>query len=127
MDPAEARDLLHQEQERLQSLATEERGVSEESEDESLGEYSAGTQHQADIGTETFDRERDLSILEQVEAELADVQHALGRLDDGTYGRCEVCGRPIGDERLQALPAARYCVDHQAEVEASTRSLRPGS
>ena len=45
------------------------------------------------------------------------VNAALARLDDGTYGLCEVCGEPIADERLATVPAARFCVDHQADVE----------
>lgn len=80
-------------------------------------EGSAADQHQADLGTDTFNRERDLSILETVEAELADIERALSRLDDGTYGICEVCGSGIADERLEVLPAARYCVDHQLQAE----------
>lgn len=50
--------------------------------------------------------------LAQAEADLADVDAALGRLDDGTYGRCEVCGGPIDDARLSALPATRACAEH---------------
>jgi RNA polymerase-binding transcription factor DksA len=49
------------------------------------------------------------SILEQVEVELADVEHALKRLDDGTYGVCEACGEPISASRLESSPAARLC------------------
>lgn len=74
-------------------------------------------QHQADMGTETFERERDLSILEQVEAELGDVEHALRRLDQGTYGTCDACGGPIGDERLEALPATRFCLVDREKAE----------
>ncbi|MBA2281505.1 MAG: TraR/DksA C4-type zinc finger protein [Acidimicrobiia bacterium] len=51
----------------------------------------------------------DASDLEEVEAELADVERALQRLDDGTYGVCEACGEPIDDERLAAHPATRAC------------------
>jgi RNA polymerase-binding transcription factor DksA len=93
---------------------------------ENLGELSHLAVHQADLGTETFNRERDLSILENLEAELVDVEHALARLDEGTYGLCEACGRPIGDARLEALPAARFCMDDQAlaEREARTSSER---
>jgi len=93
----------------------------EQSESESVGELSSYDQHQADMGTETFEREKDLSILEQVEAELADVEHAMRRLDDGTYGTCEVCGSAIPDERLEALPAARLCLEHQAQAEREVR------
>ena len=50
--------------------------------------------------------------LDRVEGELGDVEHALTRLDAGTYGTCEVCGAAIGDEVLRAAPAARCCADH---------------
>jgi DnaK suppressor protein len=93
-----------------------------ESEEDSLSELSSLDQHQADVGTETFNRERDLSILENVEAELADIEHALRRIDEGTYGTCEACGKPIGDARLEAMPAARFCVDDQGKAEAEARA-----
>ena len=51
--------------------------------------------------------------LDQVRSDLDDVDAALRRLEEGTYGRCEACGGPIGEERLEALPAARYCLRHQ--------------
>ena len=123
MEPDVARRRLDEENARLTDIRDRftEEGLTEESEGESLGELSAIDQHQADVGTETFNRERDLSILEQVEAELADVAHALRRLDDGTYGTCEVCGREIPEERLEALPATRLCLEHQAEAEREVR------
>ncbi|HMC52115.1 MAG TPA: TraR/DksA C4-type zinc finger protein, partial [Acidimicrobiales bacterium] len=108
MDADGSRGQLEEERARLQELRTtfEKEGLHRESEDESLGELSHLVQHQADVGTETFNRERDMSILERVEAELGEVEHALHRLDDGTYGKCEACGKAIDDDRLQALPAA---------------------
>ena len=86
MDADEARRRLEAERARLNEVKSDfdDEHLSEESEDESLSELSSVDQHQADVGTETFEREKDLSILEQVEAELADVAHALERLDDGT-------------------------------------------
>jgi RNA polymerase-binding transcription factor DksA len=122
MDADGARARLEDERVRLEEVRESLDGLGEESERESLSELSGADQHQADIGTETFDREKDLSILEQVEAELADVAHALERLDDGTYGVCEACGKPIGDERLEALPAARFCVNDQALAEREVRT-----
>ena len=118
------RGRLEEERARLQGLRTafEQEGLNQESEDESLGELSHMVQHQADVGTETFNRERDLSILERVEAELSEVEHALTRLDDGSYGKCEACGQPIDDDRLQALPAARFCLRDQAVAEREARS-----
>src|SRR5215210_6260674 len=96
--------------------------LSDQTEQDSLSELSSVDQHQADMGTETFEREKDLSILEGIEAELADVEHALHRLDEGTYGTCEACGRPIDDERLEALPATRLCRDDQERAE-----VQPGA
>jgi RNA polymerase-binding transcription factor DksA len=119
IDQDEARTLLLEEQERLQqirnSLAQEP--VDGNSERDTLGEISFADQHPADVASETFEREKDVSILENVDEQLRDVQGALKRLDDGTYGRCEICGKDIGDERLRARPEARYCVDDQGRVE----------
>jgi RNA polymerase-binding transcription factor DksA len=55
----------------------------------------------------------DTVSVEQVEAELADVEAALRRLDEGTYGTCEVCGEQIDESRLTAHPATRFCAAHQ--------------
>lgn len=123
MDTDLARQRLADERARLDGVKAtfDQEGLTEQSEMDSVGELSSYDQHQADMGTETFEREKDLSILEQVEAELADIEHALHRLDDGTYGTCEVCGKPIPDERLEAMPAARLCLEHQAEAEREVR------
>ncbi len=123
MDSDAARPRLTEELVRLQSLRDDfiAQGLTTESEEDSLSELSSVDQHQADVGTETFDRERDLSILERVEAELVDVEHALRRLDEGTYGLCEACGQPISDDRLEAQPAARFCVEDQAKAEREAR------
>ena len=58
------------------------------------------------------ERAPDLTILTEVERELAEVERALGRLDAGTYGTCEVCGGAIDDERLAAHPATPRCAEH---------------
>ena len=124
MDSDEARRRLEEERARLEGVRETfaDEHLSDESESENVSELSSIDQHQADLGTETFEREKDISILEQIEAELADVEHALHRLDDGTYGTCEVDGKPISEARLEALPAARFCLEHQAEAE---REVRP--
>ena len=123
MDTDRARQLLADERERLTGVRStfDDEGLTEQCENDSVGELSSYDQHQADMGTETFEREKDLSILEQVEAELADVEHALRRLDEGTYGTCEVCGKAIPEERLEALPATRLCLEHQAQAEREVR------
>src|SRR3954466_2303840 len=102
MDADEARRRLEAERDRLHQVKSDfdAENLTEESEDETRSELSSVDQHQADVGTETFEREKDLSILEQIEAELADVEHALKRLDEGTYGTCEIDGKPIPEDRL---------------------------
>ncbi|HEX6208331.1 MAG TPA: TraR/DksA C4-type zinc finger protein [Actinomycetota bacterium] len=85
----------------------------------SLSTPSAVEDHPADVATETFERAKDLSIVEQLEDRLADVDRALERIEDGSYGVCEACGKPIVRERLAAIPAARFCVEDQARLEAS--------
>ncbi len=126
MDMDEARRRLEAERDRLQGVRSgfDDEHLTEESEDESLSELSDIDQHQADVGTETFEREKDLSILEQVDAELADVERALQRIDDGTYGTCEVDGKPISEERLEALPATRFCLEHQTAIERDSQRAR---
>ncbi len=120
MDDAHARDLLAAERDRLEQIhagvADEERAL-EDADAQDAGEAADG-QHPADIGTELFERERDLGQLEQVERELREIEDALRRLDDGTYGVCEACGRPIPDERLEALPTARFDAEHEPRAGA---------
>jgi DnaK suppressor protein len=70
----------------------------------------------ADAGTFTFERERDLSIENNVRDLLAKIERALERIDEGTYGLCSRCGRPIEKARLKALPYVDLCIkDAQAQ------------
>jgi RNA polymerase-binding transcription factor DksA len=62
---------------------------------------------------EASERPPDLTILAKVESELADVERALARLDEGTYGTCQACGAVIDDERLAAEPGTAFCHEHQ--------------
>lgn len=119
MDPTEARTLLLEEQARLQTIRSSlsQDPVDGAGQREALEELSLADQHPADAATETFEREKDRSILDNIEAQLRDVEDALRRIDDGTYGTCERCGRDIGEERLRARPEARFCVEDQAAVE----------
>jgi DnaK suppressor protein len=62
-------------------------------------------------GTVTVDRERDLALSAQAMAAVEEIDHTLVKMDNGTYGICENCGRPIVKARLEALPYARLCID----------------
>jgi DnaK suppressor protein len=65
---------------------------------------------QADAGAKTFEREHDLALTHNARELLAQAEHALARIEDGTYGTCESCGEAIGKARLQAFPRAVLCV-----------------
>ena len=65
---------------------------------------------QADAGSKTFEREHEMSVANNSRDLLVQVEHALGRIADGTYGTCERCGGDIGADRLEAMPAARLCI-----------------
>jgi RNA polymerase-binding transcription factor len=70
----------------------------------------------ADSGTATFERERDLSLVNNLRDLMERIDKALATIDEGTYGLCDRCGRPIEKLRLKALPYANLCIkDKQAE------------
>jgi YteA family regulatory protein len=118
MDGDQIRQRLEHERARLQRLlqaVNQEEG--DESETESVSELSSYDQHPADLGSETFERTKDLSIRATVEAELEDVERAFRRLEGGTYGICDACGEPIEEARLEAIPTARFCLADQARAE----------
>jgi RNA polymerase-binding transcription factor DksA len=124
MNKTAAKNLLSRERTRLERLRE---GVYDELGDPSedmgaMAEASGTDQHPADVGSERFEREKDLSIIANIDAELSEVQAALRRLEQGAYGRCELCGRPIGEARLKVRPATRFCVKDQATVERQARS-----
>ncbi len=125
MDKATARTLLEQERTRLQGIRDNLQREQEDATSDTGGELSSFDQHLGDSGTETFEMEKNVSLLEQVEEELVEIEAAFGRLERGQYGRCQACGRPIGDERLEAMPATRFCVEDQAKAERE--SGFPGS
>ena len=125
MDLEHARERIQEEQARVNGLIGEMRGElgqSDEAADAELADYD---QHPADSASETFEREKDFSILEELEAELAELEAALRRIDEGTYGVDEVTGKPIDPERLEVQPAARTNVSTprpQSDYDARSRS-----
>ena len=73
--------------------------------------------HLGDVATATFDREMASSLEENSTRVLGEIDTALGRIDEGTYGTCERCGKPIDVERLEALPWATLCIDDKRKQE----------
>jgi RNA polymerase-binding transcription factor DksA len=80
-------------------------------------ETSAFGMHQADAGSDAYDRDFALSMLSKEQGSLYEIDEALKRIEDGSYGVCEICEKPIKHDRLEALPFTRYTVDCQAELE----------
>jgi DnaK suppressor protein len=115
-DTERDRALLDEERSRLIGLKEKLTAATEDVEREPTGDPSAGG-HIADAGSEMFERSRDLSIVHDLDAQLADIEHAKARLDNGSYGTCEACGRPIGAARLAARPATRFCIEDQQGAE----------
>lgn len=87
-------------------------------------EASAFGMHQADAGSDAYDRDFALSLLSQEQDSLYEIDEALKRLETGTYGTCEMSGKPIPQPRLEALPFTRYTVECQAELEKRNRFTR---
>ncbi len=73
--------------------------------------------HIADDATETFEQSKEVSLQRNEAVLLEQVDHALQKFEQGTYGICEACGAPIDRARLKALPYALYCLDCQARIE----------
>ena len=80
-------------------------------------ELSGYSMHMADAGTDNFDREFALSLVSNEQEALYEIEEAVKRLDQSTFGLCEVCEKPIRKERLEAVPFARLCVRCQSQVE----------
>jgi DnaK suppressor protein len=80
---------------------------------EETGELMSGSQddHMADTATETYERELDEGLEEDAREQLRQVEQTLGRISSGAYGRCEVCGKEIPAERLEAVPWTTLCID----------------
>ncbi len=94
----------------LEKALEEKKKASKRAMGEILDELSMYDQHPADVASELYEREKDAGIAESIELELARVNDALRRCDEGSYGRCRSCGEPIDAKRLEVLPEADLCV-----------------
>jgi RNA polymerase-binding transcription factor DksA len=88
------------------------------------GDLSSYGQHQADSGTDTFDRDFALSLVSSEQEALGEIEAAIKRIKDGTYGICEVTQEPIAKDRLLAVPFTRYSASAQKELERNRHRSR---
>lgn len=94
---------------------------------ESMGELSSYDNHPADEGTDLYEREKDIALEEHYKLELGNINQALETMENGTYGKCQVCGKEIPIERLEALPNTIFCKEHSPDqITDHTRPLEEG-
>jgi RNA polymerase-binding transcription factor DksA len=110
---------LRERAQEIEALRKSLRGEDAEQRDAELADYD---QHPADQGTETLEQELDETRLAVLESEAKDVATAQQRLEDGTYGKCIVDGEDIPTERLEAIPEALRCIEHQKQYDAELRA-----
>jgi RNA polymerase-binding transcription factor DksA len=87
-------------------------------------EASAFGMHQADAGSDAYDRDFALSLLSQEQDALYEIDQALKRIELGTYGVCEMSNKPIPHARLEAIPFARFTVECQSQLEKQSKQSR---
>ncbi|MFS0784558.1 TraR/DksA C4-type zinc finger protein [Bacillus sp. 1P06AnD] len=87
---------------------------------DSVGDISTYDNHPADNATELFEREKDIALNEHTETEIEKIDKALQAMDDGTYGKCSICGASISYDRLEILPYTLTCKEHSLSQEVST-------
>jgi DnaK suppressor protein len=95
---------------------------------EAVEQQPAFSTHMADAGTDTFDRDFALGMLSSEQDALYEIDEALNRIRDGTYGKCELTGKPIEAERLEAIPWTRFsaAAEKQLEREGAVKKTRLG-
>ena len=104
------RERLEQQRGDIMSLYQNDVRAGQESTDE-------GTEDIVDRANNSYNRELMFSLSDNERQRLLDIDKALGRIDDGSYGRCSNCGTEISDKRLDAVPWTRYCIDCQELAE----------
>jgi len=117
---------LRDEKDRLRGLMgrLEQTGLGSEMR-ESLSELSTYDNHPADIGDELFERSKDLALRDNAHITLENVENALERIKDGTFGKCGTCGKEIDEARLEALPWANECMHCKKQTETIDPTPRP--
>lgn len=99
----------------LQQLKAEEKSADDQREGSPFGKREEGA-------TEAFELEKRMALERRLTDALAEVEHALKKYEGGTYGICDLCGRPIGSARLEALPQANLCLECKARQAKNARS-----
>lgn len=105
----------------LEGLEMHSKETLKRSSKDDAGDLSSYSQHMADAGTDNFDRDFALGVLSSEQDALFEIEEAIQRMREGTYGICEMTGAPITKERLEAVPFTRYGLEGQKQLEATQR------
>ncbi len=117
----EVRARLAAERERLQGeIDSLQQGIDARTFGEDEGSDTV-SMHPADDASEMFEREKNLTVLNTLRVTIEDLDSALQKVDAGTYGVCDNCGKPIGEKRIEALPSAVYCIECESALERTGR------
>jgi DnaK suppressor protein len=124
MNSDQARTRLLTERARIEELCVAANRLTADAQEATVRELSSAEQHPSELASETIGLELDQSVLQHAELELAELELAVQRVDLGSYGRCEACGNPISEARLEAIPTARYCIEDQSKQDRGRRNGR---
>lgn len=94
-----------------------EKSILQRSQREAGGDLSAYSNPMADLGTDAMEREKDLLVASAEGKAVLQIREAQRKIDDGTYGECEICAKPIGEKRLELIPYAPLCTKCQMKTE----------
>ena len=119
---SELKKLLIEQKENLDGVISEKENKvkSHYSLRDSVDELSTVDNHPADLATELYDREKDMALEVHTEDTVSQIEAALQRMEEGTYGVCAKCDEDIPFERLEAIPYTEYCVDHSVDKSIPT-------
>ena len=109
--------LMQKRREILRNVSEFEDEALRKSRLDATGDLSSMPIHMADLGTDNYEQEFALGLLDSERKLLREIDNALGRIDNKTYGICEATGKPISKARLEAQPWARFCVDYARMLE----------
>jgi RNA polymerase-binding transcription factor DksA len=124
MNIDEARTRLLTERARIEALRQAAGRLTADAQEATERELSSAEQHPSELASETIGLELDQSVQKHAELELAELEEAVKRVDSGSYGNCEACGKPIGEARLEAIPTARFCIEDQSKQDRRGRNGR---
>jgi RNA polymerase-binding protein DksA len=118
LDIGKYRKMLAAERGRIhKEMEAVEQEISYDDTGSARGELADYDNHPADAATDTFEKEKDVAIRDNFRDILGRIDETLGKIERGTYGECDRCGREISKQRLDVVPYAIYCVECQDIIE----------